>query len=85
MAFYLGGFLSLFGLLLWLLFCFEQPRINHDNFIRFGADFPTYWDAVEYRSQHVQTGKGLISFTGNLLGTGHAGDVAADWICGCVF
>ena len=70
----LNKWLFIWGFCLYLAFCFgcffdfEQPRINHDNFIRFGADSPTYWDAVEYRSQHVQTGKGLISFTGNLLG-----------------
>jgi hypothetical protein len=59
---------------LYLAFCFfcyfyfEQPRLNHDNFVRFGADSPTYWDAVEYRTQHTETGSVLVSFTGNLLG-----------------
>jgi hypothetical protein len=70
----LNKWLFIWGFCLYLAFCFgcffvfEQPRINHDNFIRFGADSPTYWDAVEYRSQHAQSGSGLISFTGNLLG-----------------
>ncbi len=58
---------------LYLAFCFacffefEQPRLNHDTFIRFGADSPTYWEAVAYRSEHAQN-ENLISFTGNLLG-----------------
>ena len=64
----------IWGFCLYLAFCFgcffalEQPRLNHDTFIRFGADSPTYWDGVEYRTQHTQTGSVLISFTGNLLG-----------------
>jgi hypothetical protein len=63
----------MWGFCLYLAFCFgcffvfEQPRLNHDNFVRFGADSPTYWDAVEYRSQHANN-TGLVSFTGNLLG-----------------
>jgi hypothetical protein len=64
----------IWGFCLYLAFCFffffyfEQPRLNHDTFIRFGADSPTYWDAVDYRSQHTQTQGVLVSFTGNLLG-----------------
>lgn len=64
----------IWGFCLYLVFCFgcffvfEQPRLNHDTFIRFGADSPTYWDGVKYRSQHTQTGSVLVSFTGNLLG-----------------
>jgi hypothetical protein len=64
----------IWGFCLYLVFCFgcffvfEQPRLNHDTFIRFGADSPTYWDGVEYRSQHSQSGSVLVSFTGNLLG-----------------
>jgi hypothetical protein len=65
-------------LLIWLFcfylaFCmgcffeFEQPRLNHDTFVRFGADSPTYWEAVQYRHEHAQNAS-LISFTGNLLG-----------------
>ena len=49
-------------------FGFEQPRLNHDSFIRFGADSPTYWDAVNYRNEHADSGSTLVSFTGNLLG-----------------
>lgn len=66
-------------LLIWMLcfylaFCmgcffeWEQPRLNHDTYIRFGADSPTYWDAVQYRSEHADSGANLVSFTGNLLG-----------------
>jgi hypothetical protein len=64
----------IWGFCLYLVFCFgcffvlEQPRLNHDTFIRFGADSPTYWDGVEYRSQHSDSGTVLVSFTGNLLG-----------------
>jgi hypothetical protein len=65
-------------LLIWLLcfylaFCmgcffeFEQPRLDHDSFVRFGADSPTYWNAVHYRTEHAENQE-LISFTGNLLG-----------------
>ncbi len=58
---------------LYLAFCmgcffeFEQPRLNHETYIRFGADSPTYWDAVQYRSEHAENAK-LVSFSGNLLG-----------------
>jgi hypothetical protein len=60
-------------LCLYLAFCWgcyfvwEQPRLNHDNYVRFGADSPTYWDAVKYRSEHADTDN-LVSFSGNLLG-----------------
>jgi len=65
-------------LLIWLLclylafcwgcyFVWEQPRLNHDNYVRFGADSPTYWDAVKYRSEHADNDN-LVSFSGNLLG-----------------
>jgi hypothetical protein len=58
---------------LYLTFCmgcfftFEQPRLNKETYIRFGADSPTYWEAVRYRGEHAENGS-LISFTGNLLG-----------------
>jgi len=48
-------------------FAFEQPRLNKETYIRFGADSPTYWEAVRYRSEHAENAS-LISFTGNLLG-----------------
>jgi hypothetical protein len=53
------------------LFCFfhwELPRLNHETYIRFGADSPTYWEAVNYRAEHANSELNLISFTGNLLG-----------------
>jgi hypothetical protein len=49
-------------------FVFEQPRLDHETYVRFGADSPTYWEAVEYRNQHADGGSNLVSFTGNLLG-----------------
>jgi hypothetical protein len=51
----------------WAYFHWEQPRLNHESYARFGADSPTYWDAVEYRSEHANSAN-LVSFTGNLLG-----------------
>jgi hypothetical protein len=62
------------GFVLYLLFCllcffhWELPRLNHETYIRFGADSPTYWEAIEYREKHAEHGNVLISFTGNLLG-----------------
>jgi hypothetical protein len=70
----LGKWLCIWALGLYLAFCmgcffeFEQPRLNHDSYVRFGADSPTYWDAVQYRSEHADRGNQLVSFTGNLLG-----------------
>jgi len=57
--------------LLFCMFCFfqwEQPRLNHETYIRFGADSPTYWEAINYRQEHADHGSTLVSFTGNLLG-----------------
>jgi hypothetical protein len=51
----------------WCYFYWEQPRLNHDSYVRFGADSPTYWDAVQYRSEHANVDN-LVSFSGNLLG-----------------
>jgi hypothetical protein len=51
----------------WCYFYWEQPRLNHDTYVRFGADSPTYWDAVQYRTEHANTDN-LVSFSGNLLG-----------------
>jgi hypothetical protein len=53
------------------MFCFfhwELPRLNHETYIRFGADSPTYWEDVNYRDEHANKGRTLVSFTGNLLG-----------------
>ena len=46
---------------------FEQPRLDKETYVRFGADSPVYWEAVKYRSEHAEN-TSLISFTGNLLG-----------------
>lgn len=51
----------------WCYFHWEQPRLSHDSYVRFGADSPTYWDAVQYRSEHAYNDN-LVSFSGNLLG-----------------
>jgi hypothetical protein len=70
----LKKWLFMWAFCLYLAFCWacyftwEGPRINHDDYKRFGADSPTYWDAVDYRIQHEDTGHALISFSGNLLG-----------------
>jgi hypothetical protein len=59
---------------LYLLFCmgcyfeFEQPRLDHASYVRFGADSPTYWDAANYRKEHADNEKPLVSFEANLLG-----------------
>jgi hypothetical protein len=59
---------------LYLAFCwfcffkFEQPRLSHESNYRFGADSPTYWDAVDYRNNHADSGINLVSFGSNLLG-----------------
>jgi hypothetical protein len=70
----LNKWLFMWGFCLYLVFCWacyfqwEQPRLNHDSWVRFGADSPTYWDAIEHREQHADNGNPLVSFTGNLLG-----------------
>lgn len=70
----LNKWLFMWAFCLYLLFCWacyfkwEQPRLNHDSYVRFGADSPTYWETVNYRKQHVNTDSTLVSFTGNLLG-----------------
>jgi hypothetical protein len=70
----LGKWLFMWSFCLYLVFCmacffvFEQPRLDHETYVRFGADSPTYWEAVEYRNQHADRGSSLVSFTGNLLG-----------------
>jgi hypothetical protein len=66
--FFMWGFCFYLAFCFGCFFVFEQPRLNHDTFIRFGADSPVYWDAVEYRTQHTQSDAGLVSFTSNLLG-----------------
>ncbi len=69
----LKKWLAIWALCLYLAFCFgcffywEVPRLNHDNYVRFGADSPTYWDAVKYREEHAEHNN-LVSFSGNLLG-----------------
>src|ERR1700733_1579161 len=70
----LNKWLFMWGFCLYLVFCWacyfqwEQPRLNHDSWVRFGADSRTYWDAIEHREQHADNGNPLVSFTGNLLG-----------------
>jgi hypothetical protein len=71
----LKKWLFMWGFGLYLVFCWwtyfkwEQPRLAHDNYVRFGADSPTYWEAVEHREQHAaDSSNTLVSFSGNLLG-----------------
>jgi hypothetical protein len=82
-------------LLIWLLclylavcwgfyFVWEQPRLDHENYVRFGADSPTYWDAVKYRSDHANNDT-LVSFSGNLLGPVLIGTVFRNGIAVALF
>ncbi len=70
----LNKWLCIWALCFYLAFCMscffliEQPRLNHETYQRFGADSPTYWQAVDYGAQHADSGGNLVSFTGNLLG-----------------
>jgi hypothetical protein len=66
-------------------FAFEQPRLNHQSYFRFGADSPTYWDAVEYQSEHADSGKTLIDFGTNLFGPVEIGTVLGSGIAVGVF
>jgi hypothetical protein len=65
-------------------FVWEQPRLNHENYVRFGADSPTYWDAVKYRSDHADHDN-LVSFSGNLLGPVLIGTVFRNGIAVALF
>jgi hypothetical protein len=70
----LNKWLFIWTFCLYLAFCwvcffvFEQPRLNRESYFRFGADSPTYWAEVEYRSEHADSGKTLVSFGANLFG-----------------
>jgi hypothetical protein len=70
----LNKWLFMWGFCLYLAFCwfcffqYEQPRLSHESNYRFGADSPTYWDAVNYRNDHADSGINLVSFGSNLLG-----------------
>ena len=66
MAAYLAA-LSLSGCLLGLLLRVGAAPAKPWGYVRFGADSPTYWDAVKYRSDHADHDN-LVSFSGNLLG-----------------
>jgi hypothetical protein len=66
-------------------FAFEQPRLDRESYFRFGADSPTYWDAVEYRSEHADSEKTLVSFGTNLFGPVAIGTVLRSGIAVCVF
>jgi hypothetical protein len=86
----LKKWLMIWLLCLYLAFCWgcyfvwEQPRLNHDNYVRFGADSPTYWDAVKYRSEHANT-ENLVTFSGNLLGPVMIGMIFRNGIAVAVF
>jgi hypothetical protein len=49
-------------------FAFEQPRLDRQSYFRFGADSPTYWEAVNYRSEHADSDTQLVGFGTNLFG-----------------
>lgn len=61
-------------------FEFERPRLNHETTIRFGADSPTYWEAVEYRSSHAESTGPLVGFGTNLFGPVAIGTVLQNGI-----
>jgi hypothetical protein len=63
----------------WCYFHWESPRLTHDSYVRFGADSPTYWDAVKYRSEHANNDN-LVSFSGNLLGPVLVGTILGNGI-----
>jgi hypothetical protein len=66
--FFMWGFCLYIAFCLFCFFHWELPRLNHETFIRFGADSPTYWEAIKYRQDHADHPNVLLSFTGNLLG-----------------
>jgi hypothetical protein len=51
-------------------FAYEQPRINKESGFRFGADSPTYWEVVDYRTNHADDAatRSLVGFGTNLFG-----------------
>src|ERR1700761_1718941 len=68
----------------WCYFHWEQPRLTHDSYVRFGADSPTYWDAVKYRQEHANTDN-VGSFSGNLLGPVLVGTILGNGIAVGIF
>jgi hypothetical protein len=66
-------------------FEFEQPRLNHETTIRFGADSPTYWEAVEYRRSHAESTGPLVGFGTNLFGPVAIGTVLQNGIAVGIF
>jgi hypothetical protein len=68
----------------WCYFHWEQPRLTHDSYVRFGADSPTYWDAVKYRQEHANTDN-LVTFSGNLLGPVLVGTLLGNGIAVGIF
>jgi hypothetical protein len=82
----LNKWLFMWTFCLYLAFCwfcffkYEQPRLSHESNYRFGADSPTYWDAVGYRNNHAESGLNLVSFGSNLLGPVAIGTVMRNGI-----
>jgi hypothetical protein len=66
-------------------FAFEQPRLDHQSYVRFGADSPTYWDAVAYRADHAETTGPLVGFGTNLFGPVALGTVLRTGIAVGIF
>jgi hypothetical protein len=65
---FMWGFCAYLVVCMGFYFVWEQPRLDHESYVRFGADSPTYWDAAKYRTQHADNAKSLVSFEANLLG-----------------
>lgn len=66
-------------------FAFEQPRLNEETTIRFGADSPTYWEAVKYRTNHAESTGPLVGFGTNLFGPVAIGIVLRNGIAVGIF
>jgi hypothetical protein len=87
----LNKWLFMWTFCLYLAFCwvcffaFEQPRYNHESNSRFGADSPTYWDAVGYRNEHADSGSPLVGFGTNLYGPVTIGTVLKSGIAVGIF
>jgi hypothetical protein len=87
----LNKWLFMWAFCLYLVFCwacffaYEQPRLNHQSYVRLGADSPTYWDAVDYRSDHTDPGGKLVAFGSNLLGPVAIGMVLRTGVAVAIF
>jgi hypothetical protein len=87
----LHKWLFIWSFCLYLAFCwacffeFEQPRLDRQSYSRFGADSPTYWDAVNYRLEHADSAGALVGFGTNLFGPVAIGTVLRSGIAVGIF